>query len=445
VGKPASVTATPAAGDTDIVGYYYGVGAVPAEPTIYIPAGAGGVGTIPVVPVVSGLPKNFLTVVAVDAAGNRSPVPVSQPEAGGTRQFRAGPATVHHVRGDVTGDGKADLTAAFDLGGTRSKLLDFTTKADGSTVFNPASPISSDPRVMELYSSRQFMGDFDGDGRSDIVSIRNEGDCRTTGSVYLSTGNGYAPGNAPWWDSGTNVWCFYNGDKTVVGDFNGDGRDDVGSFYDYGNAQTKLWVLVSTGTAFAAPALWWDSGAGNYVWSLMRAVSGDFNHDGKDDIGVLYDYTNCHAGMIRFLSTGSGISGLPIRTWYVDSAYAWCAANTTAVLPGDFNGDGYGDISAMYYYGNGDWRLFTWFGPGLANGVQTGSHSGWSDAGRLKAVTGDFNGDGRTDLAHFYNHGTNVTSLWVLYNTGSALSGENLRWESANAGGLDWNSLRVIQ
>ncbi|MCP2324134.1 hypothetical protein HDA40_002641 [Hamadaea flava] len=65
----------------------------------------------------------------------------------------------------------------------------------------------------------------------------------------------------------------------------------------------------------------------------MRAVAGDFNHDGKDDIGVLYDYTDCHAGMFRFLSTGSGLVGWPARTWFVTSAYAWCAANTTAVLP----------------------------------------------------------------------------------------------------------------
>ena len=54
------------------------------DPTIYIPAAPGGVGTIPVVPVASGLNKNFLSVVAVDAAGNRSPVPVSAPNDFGT-------------------------------------------------------------------------------------------------------------------------------------------------------------------------------------------------------------------------------------------------------------------------------------------------------------------------------------------------------------------------
>ncbi|WP_027344948.1 FG-GAP repeat domain-containing protein [Hamadaea tsunoensis] len=445
-GTPASVTATPANGDTDIVGYYYGVGSVPTDPTVYIPAAPGGVGTIPVVPVVSGIAKNFLTVVAVDAAGNRSPVPVSQADAAGTRQFRADPGTVHHVHGDVTGDGKADITTAFDLGAAKSKLLDFTTKADGSTVFNPASPVSSDPYVMELYSSRQYMGDFNGDGKSDLVSIRNEGNCRTTGSVYLSNGNGLAASPSPWWDSGVNSWCFYTGDKTAVGDFNGDGMDDIASLYNFSNAQTKLYVMISTGTSFTPPVIWWDSGVGNFDWTLMRIVAGDFNHDGKDDIGALYDYLNCHAGMFRFLSSGSGlIGGWPARTWFVTTQYAWCAANTMNLLPGDFNGDGYADIASMYYYGNGVWKVFTWFGPDLANGAQIGAASGYSDAANVKAFTGDFNGDGKTDLAHFYASGTGRSTLWVLYNTGSALSGENLRWDSNNGGGLDWNALRVIQ
>ncbi|MCP2324135.1 hypothetical protein HDA40_002642 [Hamadaea flava] len=79
--------------------------------------------------------------------------------------------------------------------------------------------------------------------------------------------------------------------------------------------------------------------------------------------------------------------------------------------------------------------MFTWFGPDLANG-----------ATQLRAVTGDFNGDGRTDLAHFYNSGANRTTLWILYSTGSALTGENLRWDAYNAaGGLVWGPIRVVQ
>jgi FG-GAP-like repeat len=76
-------------------------------------------------------------------------------------------------------------------------------------------------------------------------------------------------------------------DQRLKGDFTGDGKSDVAVVYDFANLQTRFYVLTSTGSAFSAPAVWYDSGAGTWDWTRSKAVVADFNGDGKSDIGVL--------------------------------------------------------------------------------------------------------------------------------------------------------------
>jgi hypothetical protein len=440
VGAAAAVTATPAAGDTDVVGYYVGTGQVETAPTVWIPAAANGTVRIPVVPVVSGLAKNFLTVVAVDAAGNRSPVPVSAPNAPGTRQFRANPGTVHHVHGDVTGDGRRDVVGMVDAGNNQTKLLTFDSTSDGSTVFNPLTSIVNDPNAFPAARLTRVSGDFNGDGLTDVAAFRDDGPCRTSLWWWLSNSNSYVPANTALWDSGAGNWCFTNGSKVVAGDFTGDGKDDIGAFYNYNGGRVALWVFVAKpdGTGFYPGTPWWDSGPGTWDWNNFKAVAGDFDGDGKVDIAQMYDYTNCSTAVFRFTSTGSSMIW-PVQTWKV-AAGNWCMANTTQILAGDFNGDGMDDLDAIYNYGNGVWKVFTFMGPNLPASLWTGNNSGPSDAPSMKAVLGDFNGDGLADLGHFYDVGAGRTGFWLLYSNGTAYSGENLKWDSANAGGLEWST-----
>ena len=58
----------------------------------------------------------------------------------------------------------------------------------------------------------------------------------------------------------------------MAGDYNGDGRTDLGVLYDYGSSQTKLFVATSTGTATGWPQAFWDSGTQG--WELSRTKIG---------------------------------------------------------------------------------------------------------------------------------------------------------------------------
>jgi hypothetical protein len=103
-------------------------------------------------------------------------------------------------------------------------------------------------------------GDFNGDGRAEIGAFYNYDGARTRLFVFDNVA-GAATGRQAW-DSGPGAWD-WNRTKPVAGDYNGDGRAEIATFYTYDNAQTRLFVFDNVaGTATARQA--WDSGPGNW-------------------------------------------------------------------------------------------------------------------------------------------------------------------------------------
>jgi RHS repeat-associated protein len=161
------------------------------------------------------------------------------------------------------------------------------------------------------------LGDFNGDGLSDIASAYG-------GNVYmkLSTGSGFTSQTwtvpAAWGEAG----------YTWLGDFNGDGLSDIASA-KFGN----VYMHLSTGKGFTSqtwtvPNAW---GGAGYTWL------GDFNGDGLSDIASAYG-----GNVYMKLSTGSGFTS---QTWTVPAA--WGEAGYTWL--GDFNGDGLSDIASAKF------------------------------------------------------------------------------------------------
>lgn len=158
---------------------------------------------------------------------------------------------------------------------------------------------------------RLASGDFNRDGRDDVLGLYSYGDART-GAWYFSGPALNSPSEV--WDSGSGNWEGSQS-KMVVGDFNGDGIPDMTVFYNYGNGDTGAWFFQGTPSGgLSSPMKVWDSGAGNWDWNRSKFVAGDVTGDGKADVICYYNYGGADTRAWLFAGTSPGLSA-PITLW----------------------------------------------------------------------------------------------------------------------------------
>jgi hypothetical protein len=100
------------------------------------------------------------------------------------------------------------------------------------------------------------------------------------------------------------------------GDFNGDGREDLAAFYGYGDGSSALWTFIANADGgFAAPVRSWSTGPGNFVLANFKLASGDYNGDGRDDLTTFYGYADSSAALWTFTANTDGGFAAPVRSW----------------------------------------------------------------------------------------------------------------------------------
>jgi RHS repeat-associated protein len=244
-----------------------------------------------------------------------------------------------------------------------------------------ANPVYSDDTGGNWSAYSFASGDFNGDGKTDIMMYYHLGGWQIF--VRLALGDGRF-GPSQYYYDGTGNWSSY---YPAFGDFNGDGRTDMLLSHTGGIWQS--FVRLANVDGSFGPAIYSDDTGGN--WSPYSFASGDFNGDGKTDIMMYHKQGATWQTSVR-LALGNGKFGLAT---YSDSvAGDW---SSYSYASGDFNGDGKTDI--MLYYHQGGWqaniRLANsdgTFGQHISSQISDGNWTSYYPG------FGDFDGDGTTDM-----------------------------------------------
>jgi hypothetical protein len=417
--------------DADVGGYRYGfqqdklTGWVAAD-------GAGGA----TIPMVLWTTARTLYVQAVDRAGNPSTHDTPCICTSWDLRARAGTATPARKPADVNGDGLADASTTVDLGNGRTAAWTLISKAGGG--FHPQPYLGWDSGVnggFDAYRVKQVTGDFTGDGLSDVALFREDPDTKVRLFLLRSDSHRYDAGSTPLWEGPAGgAWRLTN-IQPVSTDADGDGKLDLAVMLRLGATEFSLNVWRNTtagGTpSFAAPAEWWRNPVGWAEPHRMKVIAGDFTGDAKGDIAHFYDYGGGQTKLWLHPSSGTAF-GAGIQMW--DSGVNnWDWYRSTFVT-GDFTGDGKTDIVAMYNYDTAT-RLFLW--PTIAGGF--GAPAYWWDGGpaggaflapKATLLPGDFNNDGKADIAALYDPagspGAAKVHLFLSNAAGTAAVGPNL-------------------
>ncbi|MCP3820392.1 FG-GAP-like repeat-containing protein [Streptomyces sp. A3M-1-3] len=261
------------------------------------------------------------------------------------------PARMKTTTGDYNGDGHGDVAVAYQYT-DGVKLWTWLGKTGGS--FN--EPFSSWSGTWTLDRMTLHSGDFNGDGRDDLAVWYRYGDGNKLWTFTADVRGGF---NAPFNSWSTTGWNVANC-KFVTGDFDANGRDDLGVLYNYGSS-VKLWTFLTSPTgSFTGPVASWTSTSWG-DWSRTDMHAGDFNGDRRDDVATWYDYTDGSDGIHTFISLSTDTDGK-----FASPKAAWNAgpdrftASRMQLTAGDYNGDGRDDLATMYGYNDGSIKLFTW-------------------------------------------------------------------------------------
>lgn len=335
------------------------------------------------------------------------------------------------VRDDYNKDGRSDMAAWYDYGDGHDAVRTFFGGSNGA-FGAPGTGWQAPAGHYWVENMKRLTGDFNGDGVGDLAAFYGYEDGRVTLLTWRGRGDGTFMDALHSWTAEPGNWNF-DAMTAQAGDFNGDGRDDVAVWYAYGDGSDKLFTMLANS----------EGGFGGHFSSFQRApedawyvnrmkfATGDFNGDGRDDLAALYGYRDGRVKLMYWAGRTDGGFAEPVHGW---ESTGW-SFRQASLHAGDFDGDGRDEVAAWYDYGDGHDAVI---GFSLGTDGKFGGRremlnlpAGSYERPQMKIVTGDYNGDGRDDLATLYGYGDGrVKTITFTAKSDGTLNSALHSWES---------------
>ena len=293
--------------------------------------------------------------------------------------------------GQVIGDGNLDIVTA--ISGSFSDGISATAvlAGNGTGTFNAANAVLSPTGTSP---SSVAIADFNGDGRNDLVTTNS-----TSNDVSVLLNNGsdrFGPNTFPTTSAPGVI---------AAADFNGDGNLDTATASVQSVNGNNL--TLSFGNGMGGVSGTQSNGLSNGVQAL---IASDLNNDSRADLIAATSSSSGSANSIFvFLNSGnnSGIFPFPPSNIYTVSF------NIRALAVGDFTGDGRRDLIATSANNNLIAILI-----GTASGVFNAPVTFAAPVSNALVTTGDFNNDGKLDLAVAGTSSTGSGAISILLGNG---------------------------
>ena len=314
--------------------------------------------------------------------------------------------------GDVNGDGIDDIVVLQNNGvGNYNWLAGHSTVSNGLGSLHANYP-TLDSSILpfgNVAGNRgRFLADINGDGYMDAVTCNPDAYWHVVFSGATGLGGGA-------YQAGPGFYLSVD-DKYLVGDFNGDGKDDI-CVVTPGWGGYNQWVIYKSKGNGSGFGTWVpDVVYGNFPASQAgdKFLAGDINGDGRDDAIVVRNWDGINLmWLVKYAAADGSVFGTAADTF----AFFGLVGTSDTPFVADINGDGKKDIGVIRYDGTTGaatrYVSFTnlngtlqdaggYFAPN--NDYQTFGKSGdISLIGKLgsRCVIGDYSGDCIVDFADF--------------------------------------------
>ncbi|MDD4190742.1 MAG: VCBS repeat-containing protein, partial [Mangrovibacterium sp.] len=245
----------------------------------------------------------------------------------------------------------------------------------------------------ELY----YVGDYDGDGRDDLVVAPNKESYTSSDKwkLYLADANGMMV-----WHAEGNLNSYF--ESFLIGDFNGDGLTDLMMQEKHPDStypnKKHYYFYQSDGNTFTRSTSYY------LCYNNERLDVVDYNGDGV----LEFMFHNTANNWYLYTYSGTSIYSASIPSfgdyYHVDTGLH------NRIL--DFNGDGCSDLLVLFSDG---YKIYEFKGN---NNILVETYSGTNINNSRVLLFGDYNGDGTVDIIRYSGYYPNIWDLLFLTSDG---------------------------